>query len=137
MAKRGQWVFVPKKVAKVKVTDLVKSEMEKKAIDFIDNKLKPLYIKEPPKENFGNYIVDIYYKWHHSYFYLIAKYCCPSPDAYEPSFECRFARMQYMGNDKFNLSFSIFPGTKWYEIAESLTIDECLKSVEEDPQFLL
>ncbi len=30
MAKRGQWAFSPKKVVKVKVTDLVKSKMEKR-----------------------------------------------------------------------------------------------------------
>ena len=96
-----------------------------------------MHIQKLPEDHEFNYIVDIYYKWHQKYFYLIAKYCCPNPDAYEPSFECRFARMQYMGNDKFNSSFSIFPETKWYEIAEILTVDECLKSVVEDPQFIL
>ncbi len=136
MARGGQWVFVPKKAAKVKVTDLVKSEMKKKAIKVIENKLKPMHIKEYPKNHEFNYIVDISYKWHQKYFYLIAKYCCPNPNAIQPFFECKFARMQYMGDDKFNLSYMRHT-EKWFEIAENLTVDECLKSVAEDPYFIL
>jgi len=79
-------------------------------------------------------MVDIYSKWYHSYFYLCSKYCCPSPDALEPSFEHKFARMQYAGNNRFHLSFMRHTG-EWIELYMDQTVDECLAAVKDDPNF--
>jgi hypothetical protein len=51
-----------------------------------------------------NYIVDMYGKWYHRYFYFCATYCVPGPNATVPSFEAKFARMEYAGNNRFHLA---------------------------------
>jgi hypothetical protein len=37
--------------------------------------------------------------------YFISVYACPAPNAFSPSFETNFAHMEYVGGDKFALSF--------------------------------
>jgi hypothetical protein len=46
-----------------------------------------------------------------------------------------FARMEYAGNDRFNLSYMRHTGA-WFEIYTSLSVDECLVAVRDDPHFL-
>jgi len=54
-----------------------------------------------------NPLVDISSKWHRHYFYIQGKYCCPHPDAISPGFEVKFARMEYVDLDRFNLSYNV------------------------------
>src|SRR5579864_7955914 len=108
MTKRQyRWVYSPskQKSSQPKIPDTLKTEVTTKANQFINSVLKPTYVKPPPENPQFNYIVDISSKWYHSSFYLFSKYCAPNPDALFPSFEHRFARMQYVGNNRFDLSF--------------------------------
>ncbi len=68
-------------------------------------------------------------------FNFCSTYACPGPNAISPSFESKFARMEYVGNSRFNLSFLRHTG-KWVELFTGLTLDECLKAVREDPWFV-
>jgi hypothetical protein len=108
------WIYSPPKPPKPKVPETLKVEVERH--DF-------------------NYIVDIYTKWYRNYFYFCAKYCCPSPNALSPSFEDKFARMEYIGGDgRFNLSFMRYTG-QWIEIYTDLSLDESLAAITDDPWF--
>ncbi len=135
MARKKTWVYSPPKAPKPKVTESVKSDLKQKADNLIETVIKPEYIKEPPKEVELNYIVDIYSKWYRNYFYFCAKYNCPSPNAISPSFESKFARMEYLENGQFNLSYMRHT-EQWWEIYTDLSMDECLKYIGEGGHFM-
>jgi len=135
MARKKMWVYSPSKPPKPKVPESVKSDLKKKADKLIETVMKPQYVKEPPKDMVFNYIVDIFSKWYRNYFYFGAKYNCPSPNAISPSFESKFARMEYLENGNFNLSYMRHT-QQWWEIYSDLPMDECLKLIEEGGQFM-
>jgi hypothetical protein len=128
------WVYSPPKPPKPKVPDDLKAEVTVRAEALIEE-LKPLPIKKPPPGYTLNYIVDLYTKWFRGYFYFCAKYACPGPNAMSPLFEARFARMEYVGNNRFNLSYLRHTG-EWIELEQGLTLNECLKAIKEDPYYI-
>src|SRR5579875_2905863 len=81
----------------------LKQEVNQKAGDLIEYILKPKHIEPPPKSKQLSYLVDITIKWHGSKCYFISIYRSPGPHAVSPTFETKFARMEYVGNGKFAL----------------------------------
>jgi hypothetical protein len=137
MAKKQKvWMYSPPKQPKPKIPDPLKAEVTTRANELIDTVLKPKYIQPPPENPRFNYIVDVYGKWFHSTFYFCTKYCCPGPNAISPSFESKFARMQYAGNNRFHLAFMRYTG-EWIELYTDQTVDECLTSIKDEPYFVL
>ncbi|MFH0825207.1 MAG: hypothetical protein V2B18_20845 [Pseudomonadota bacterium] len=135
---RKVWMYCPpkpKKPKKPKVPDSMKAELSRGAQQLIDEKLRPANVKPPPPNPQFNYITDLFTKWYQSYFYFCATYACPFPDAITPTFETRFAGMGYLGQDRFNLAYMRHTG-QWVELYPSLMMDECLKSIEEEPHFI-
>ncbi|MFC1820890.1 hypothetical protein ACFLZG_07405 [Thermodesulfobacteriota bacterium] len=133
MAKKV-WMYKPKKESSPKAPELIKTQLKSKAVALIENVLKPKYIKPPPKDNDFNYLVDIFSKWHGLYFYFCSKYNCPRPRALSPSFEDKFARLEYVGPDKFNLAYKRHTG-QWVEIFSGLSLEECFSEIEEGVHF--
>ncbi len=132
--RQRSWVYSPKSQAKPQVPEEIKTDLEKKANELIESFLKATYIKPPPEKKEFNYLVDIYSKWYRVYFYFCSKYCCPGPNAISPFFEDKFARLEYIGNGLFNLSYMRHTGT-WWEMYQNLSIDECLAAIKNDPCF--
>lgn len=133
MAKnRKIWMYAPAKA--LRVPQSVKDKVTAKANELIEVRLKPGNVQPPPKKARFNYIVDIYSKWHGSFFYLCAKYACPGPRAISPYFEVRFARLRYMSNGRFSLAFMRHTG-QWCEIYTDLTLEEALEAITDDPFF--
>jgi hypothetical protein len=120
---------------KHKVPETVKAHVQEKADHLIKFALKPEHIKPPPKENFLNYITDIYSKWYRSYFYFCAMYRCSAPNRISEFFESRFARLEYVGNERFNLSYMRHTG-QWVELFADLSLDDCLESIKYEPHYL-
>jgi hypothetical protein len=136
MKKRTKgWFFSPEKSPKPKVTENVKIDVEMKAAELVNSFLKPKYVKLTPKDEKKFYIVDIYTNWYRNYFYFYSKYGILSPNAIAPSLETKFARLEYVGNDRFNLSYMRHTG-QWFEIYTGLSVDECLAAIKDDPHFL-
>ena len=131
---RHTWAPAKKKSGP-KVSDALKIEIKLKADSLIDNVLKPKYIEPPPEDNDFNYLVDISSKWSRGNFYFCSKYNCPSPNAMAPSFDSNFARLEYVGGDKFNLAYMRHTG-KWFEIGFDLSLEECLDEIENWPHFM-
>ncbi len=127
------WVFSPSKQANL--PNDVKANVTAKAKDIIDTVLKPKYVKPPAEDKRFNYIVDIYSKWHRNYFYFCAKYACHGPNAISPYFEVKFARLEYVGNNQFNLAYMRHT-EKWLELYTELFLVECLKAIRDEPHFL-
>lgn len=123
-----QWTWAPDRRRKPTVPDDLKAEVERMAGELVEKVLKPAYIKPPPKEHRWNYPIDIWTKWHRSFFYFSSTWASPGPTALSPTFELGFARLEYVGNRHFNLAY--FRHTdKWWEIAEGLTLKECLEMI--------
>jgi hypothetical protein len=128
------WMPFPPKKEKAKTSELLKIGVEKRANELVRAVLKPKYIQPPPENPQYNYITDIYIKWHGSYFYFYAIYCCPFPNAISPTFDTGFARMEYTGKNQFNLSYMRHTG-QWYEIYSGLSLDECLVKIRDEEHF--
>jgi hypothetical protein len=119
------------------VTASLKAVVEAKARDLIENVLKPKYVKLPKKDEQFNYITDIGTKWFRNNFYFIATYACPSPSALSPSFEWKFARMEPLSDGTFALYAMRYTGKEWVGVFDAQTVDDCMKSIQDDPWFTL
>jgi len=126
----------PRKTSTSPLPELLETEVTTKANELIETVLKPKHVQSPPENPQFNYIVDIYGKWYHKAFYFCAEYHVADPHPIEPSFEAKFARMQYAGNQRFHLSFMRHTG-QWVQIYTDLTVDECMETVRDDPYFSL
>ena len=129
-------MYSPRKPPAPKVPAGVKDEVQRKADELIALVLKPRAVKPRPLDYPFNYIMNIYTSWYRHYFYFCATYCCPVPNAIAPSFESKFARMEYVGGNRFNLSFMRYTH-EWIEIYRGITLDECLASIRDDSFFLV
>jgi hypothetical protein len=101
----------------------------------IESVLKPKHLQPPPKGSQLNYIEDITTKWLGSKCYFVSIYRSDNPRAISPTFESKFARMEYVGNGKFALSFMRHTG-KWVRLYERMSVDECMKAIRDDPWFM-
>ncbi len=137
MAKqRNPWDIHPQKQPQAKLPDSLKAEVEAKAIDLIENVLKPKHVLPPPEDGKFNYIIDIGAKWYRNYFYFVSTYACPGPNALSPDFESKFARMEHLGNGKFALYAMRYTGKEWIGVLDALSVDECMKAIQDDSWFV-
>lgn len=120
------WVYNPPQGPKPKVSDELKQRLQEKGNEIVEKILKPEYVKPAPGELKVNHLVDIYTKWYRNYFYFCSKYKCP-PDSISSSFESKFARMEYIGNNKFKLSYMRHT-EKWWPLKTG-SMEDCLKSI--------
>lgn len=130
------WVYSPPKPPAPKVPPSVKADVQHKAHQLVETVLKPKHIQTAPApDQFQhNYLADIYTKWYRHYFYFCAKYCVPGPNALVPFFEAKFARLEYSGTTRFNLSFMRYTG-EWVEIYPDLSLEKCLAAIKDDSFF--
>ena len=135
MATKKSWQVMPAKKTKPTAPSSTQSLLKEKADKIIDEVIKPAHVKSASITNNFNYIADIYSKWYRNNFYFCATYNCPSANAIHPSFETKFARMEYVADNKFNLAYMRHT-EKWFEVSQDISIEECLKLIEEDPIFM-
>ena len=91
-------------------------------------------VKPPPEDERWNYLTGITTKWHRSFFYLVGHYASPGPDALSPTFESRFARMEYAGGGRFHLAYFRHTG-KWWEVYRDLKPDEAINPIRDHGIF--
>src|SRR5256714_11711989 len=130
----NQWAMYPRKPSSSPLPESLKMEVTTKANELIETVLKPRYIQPPPENPQFNYVVNIYGKWYHKAFYFCAEYRVAGPNPIGSSFEAKFARMQYAGNQRFHLSFMRYTG-QWIQLYTDLTVDECIETIRDDPYF--
>jgi hypothetical protein len=134
MAKKAKklWLSSSPKQSKPTVPDTEKQLIEQKCNELIQTEFKPKYIDSPPTDHDFNYRTDIFGKWYRNYFYFCSTYNCPSPRAISPSFESRSARLEYVGQDCFNVAYMRHTG-QWWEIMHGLSLEECLSEIRNNP----
>jgi len=62
--------------------------------------------------------------------YFCSKYHCPSPNAMTDYFESKFARLEYVGDRKFNVAYMRHT-EQWWEILQGLTLEECFEEIRQ------
>ena len=133
MAKsKKQWVWVKAKPSKV--PDALKRELSVKANALIEEYIRSEHVKPPPKNPRFNYIEDIFTKWRGRYFYFMAKYASPAPNRISPFFEVGFARLEFIGDNRFDLAYFRYT-EKWWPVFSGLTVDEALDLVKSEGLF--
>ena len=132
---RKAWPFSPGKKPKVSLPGTLKDELDSKASELIETVLKPRQVEPPPTGHQLNYLTDITIKWLGSKCFFISAYACPGSNALSPTFETKFARMEYVGDGKFALSFMRHTG-QWIELYDAVSVDDCMKAVRDDPWFV-
>ena len=125
---------MPAKKPTLSVPDSIKAEVAAKAAELIEKVLQRKHVKPPPKDQQFNFIIDIGSKWHRNYFYFFSTYACPSPNTLSPTFQAKFARMEYRGDAKYALEFCRHTG-KWVMIYGDLSVDESMKAIQNDAWF--
>lgn len=131
------WVYSPRKPKPSAIPDALKTEVELRAQLLVETVLKPRCVKPPPPKEYEiNYVVDVYTKWYRSYFYFCAKYATSSPRATVPFFEAKQARMEHVGDGKFNLAYFRHTG-QWYETETGLSLEKCLDLIKNDPLYFV
>ena len=130
MPTKKRWMKIPPKPARPKVPDDLKLEVQKKADQFLESYLKPTFILPAPKAPKSNYIVEIFTKWHQRYFYFCAKYRCVHENCISEFFETRFARLEYVGDRKFNVAYMRHT-EQWWEILQGLSLEECFEEIKQ------
>ena len=120
----------------MKITKLVKDSVTQEASDLINNTLKPRYIKHEIETNFSNQLFDISLKWRGSSLYFLAKYNCVGENAISPTFESKFARLVFVGDNKFSLSYMRHTD-KWFELHSGLPSQKCFSAIETKPYFVV
>lgn len=121
-----QWTWAPAKPKAVPQS--LKDDLTAKAGELVERHLKPVHVKPPPKNTQWNYIVDIFTKWQGRYFYFMAKYACPGPNAILPFFEVGFVRMEYLSCGNFNMAYMRHTG-QWWQIRDDVPMEEALQVV--------
>ena len=135
MAKpREPWNIRPAK-KRASVTASLKAEVETKAKDLIENVLKPKHVLPPPEER-SSTTSPTSGRSGTGYFYFFSIYACPGPNALSPTFESKFARMEPLGGGKFALYFMRYTGKEWVGIVDALSVDECMKAIQDDEWFV-
>ncbi len=131
---KGRWVYAPKKSAPPKLPETLKREVETKANALVESVLKPQHVLPPPEDPQSNYIEDITTKWYRNSISFSALYRSAGPHALGGQFEIKFARLTHLGGGRFTLAAMRHTGA-WMEIYPSLTLEECLAAVRDDPWF--
>src|SRR5262249_131623 len=124
-----------KDMTRTAVSETIKTQVRTEANELIETVLKPQHVQPPPDEPRFNYIVDIYGRWYQRYFYFCPTYRSPNPNAVTPTFETKFARLEYEGPNSFNLSFMRHTG-QWVVLYTDLSLNECLEAIRDEPLFM-
>lgn len=129
-----QWGYFPDKPKKPRVPDSIKKEINSLALEFINTKLKPKNIKDIPIEPNRNYISDITTKWYRNYFYFTSVLKTNHPDHKDKKLDVKFARIEYINDKCFKLSYMRHT-EQWNEIYTESSIKKCFDIIETEQIF--
>ncbi len=101
---------------------------------FIADVLRPRFLPEIRPTEF-NYPIAIHGKRHGNKYRFVTRYCSDGPRASAPEFEVSFARLDYVGRDRFDLSWHRHTG-EWFRLFERLPLREALHLIESEPHFM-
>lgn len=125
-----RWVYDPKSKPGTKPSDALKREVSE-AAEAILAEWRQQYIRPVPKDHQFNYLIAVYTRWHGNYFSFCGTYACPGPNAISPSYETGFARLERVGDKRFNLAYMRHTG-RWWQTDQALPLSECITKISEN-----
>ena len=117
--------------SKPKIPEVLKERLQAEA-DRLLEEFRPNYIQSPRPD--FNYRTHLYTTWFRSYLYLCSTYACPHPNALSPTFEVRFARLEYAGEDRFHLAYFRHTG-QWWEVYRGLPLEVAVDTIRTEVIF--
>ena len=127
-------MYSPKAAPKPKIPLVFKNRVQAEADRFVTEVLRPRFVWPAPDEPQFNYVVDVYTRWYRSYLYFCLTYACPRPNAISPTFEVRFARLEYADREQFHLAFMRHTG-EWIELYRDVSLEAVFTALRDDPFF--
>ncbi len=132
MTKKSRKIWqqsTPRKTS-VKIPDAAKKQIQEQCDRFIESTLKPQHLKRNSPDSFLGSCEEISGKWYRSFFhfYAIKQY---SRSENLP-IEIRFARLEYRGENQFNLAYFRHTG-QWWTIQEGISLEACFREIEINP----
>ncbi len=97
------------------------------------NEYKTKFIKANSDKKY-NYVVDFYTKHYRSYFYLCAKYKAVFENRMVDEFESKFARLEFVEVNRYNLAYYRHTG-QWWTVEYNVTAEFCLQNINGNPLF--
>ena len=119
----------PKPPAKPHVADDVREAVDAQAA-LVVAAVKKRGSKRPKSPLF-NWSEDLFTRWHRDALYFV--FVMRTPHGRPPTFESHAARMEHVGNGKFNLAVPMRRG--WNTVMRNSTPEECLKRIAEFVHF--
>ncbi|MBL0319342.1 MAG: hypothetical protein IPP74_08660 [Alphaproteobacteria bacterium] len=136
MKRKRQWVRVPPKPAKQKVSPEFMRMVDKAVTTCIETTLKPRYFSEKPFDE-ARRLVNIYAKWHQQHFvHFLAEFHDTRPNVIQEHYSDPFARMAYMGDERFNLAYMRHTG-QWWDKYQNIPLKDCLDAIKNDDFFMI
>lgn len=131
MGKR-QWVYVGERAGN-KPPAHEKAAIAAACAKFIAEVLKPRFLPAIRPTEF-NYPIDIYGKWHGNKYRFIERFRSGQRGTIGEEFEAPFARLGYVGRDRFDLSYHRHTG-QWWCLYQSVSLTEALRLIEDQLHF--
>lgn len=126
---RGRWVYTGGRTGG-KPSDVEKAAITAACDEFIANVLVPRFLPEIRPTEF-NYPIAIYGKWHGNKYRFIQRYRSDRDDSFEPEFEAPFTRLEFVGRDRFDISY--FRHTeKWFRLFRDVSLRDALRLIEDE-----
>jgi hypothetical protein len=115
------------------------SEAEKLAITaacekFVVEVLRPRFLPKIRRNAEFNYPIAIYGKWLGNKYRFITRFRSDDPRSIEPEFESPFTRLEYVGRNRFDLSYLRHTG-QWFCLFRSVSLAKALGLIEEKGHF--
>jgi len=111
---RGQWFYVGARGSGGKLSVAKKLAITAECENLIASVLMPRFLPEIRPTEF-NYPITIYGKWHGNKYRFITRFRSDDPNSISPEFEAPFARLAYVGRDRFDLSYYRHTG-EWFRL---------------------
>lgn len=126
-------VWVPSaSIKKTSLTEQQKQELTTLFEPLINHYKQKYIIAEPNKKH--NYIIDFYSKSYRSFFYLCAKFKAEYPNRILDEFENKFARLEFVEPNKYNLAYYRHTG-QWWTVENDVMAEYCFKNIKDNPLF--
>mgnify|MGYP000055969020 CR=1 FL=1 len=122
------WVYSPTATKTDK--DKISKQFEP-IIEELKKNLKPI-----PEPQEYNHCIDVFGKWRGNYLYIKQKFKVGGENRYKDFFDVGIARLEYYGENRFNLSYYRYTG-KWEPLYmyQDISFEEAKKAILEDSMF--
>jgi hypothetical protein len=131
MAKRI-WIKAVEKPRPGKPTEEEKAAIVSTCGAFIREVLKPRFLPEIRPSNEFNYCVDIFGEWRAGRYRFMQRYRSDSPIRIRDEFELPFARLDFMGPDRFDI-YWMRHNDQWWPVHHGVPLKEALELIVSNP----